>query len=85
MRERVVYVSPKAESWDGDSSRTIEYACSGSLDGATLRRGTVRNRRNDLVRFGVKCHGLKGLFEGEEKLCQYGLLLGFVNVELGKC
>ena len=58
----------------------IEYAFSGSLDGAPPRRVTVRNRRNDLLRFGLKCHGTKGLFEVEGKLGQYGLLPGSVNV-----
>ena len=49
-----------------------------------LREGSVRNRGKELVRFGMKCDGLKGLFAGEEKVCQYGLPPGFVNVELGQ-
>ena len=38
----------------------IEYARRGSLNGATLRRGTVRNRGNDLLRFGSEVSWYEG-------------------------
>ena len=63
-RERLVDVPRKGEFRGGDSSRA-----KGNADLCVLmeqfREGIARNRRNELVSYGVKCMARRGYLKGK--------------------